>query len=72
MIEVYRLEIRADIQKGFKNDPSDTYVQYGSGDRLGINETIDLGQLDFLTVCKVLGALHDVASEIKAAHGEVR
>lgn len=64
MTERYRLEIRAELQKVDEQGYS-----FGN-ERLSVNETIDLGSMDFLGVCKVLGQFHAVAEEIKTARND--
>jgi hypothetical protein len=64
-IEVYKLEIRASVTK-MERDPNG-YDRF-SNEQLSVNQTVDLGSLDFLELCKVLGAVHDLGNQIKEAH----
>lgn len=66
--EQYNLTIRASIEKRLVDDdrPVGAYFT-ATGERLEVNETLDLGSLDFLGVCKTLGRLHEVVQELRDA-----
>ncbi len=71
MNDSYRLEIRAEITKyqRAENDPPG-YLGYSTNERMAVNQSVDLGALDFLEMCKVLGALQDLVGDIKKKHAE--
>jgi len=60
--DVYKLEVRMNIVK-YQRDESgyDRHTQ----ERLEVNETIDLGTLDFAEVMGVLGSMHTAVSAVK-------
>jgi len=38
------------------------------GENLAISEHVEIDQLDFLEICKILGVFHDLTSKIKKEH----
>ena len=72
MAEVYKLEVRASIVKYNRDERNGPpYYDQWTNERLDVNETLDLGTMDFLQVCTVLGKFHEVAEEIKSQNGAV-
>lgn len=61
----YQLEIRATVRRV---GPHGEYR--GSGEQLTVDHSLSLGTLDFLQLAGVLGRFHDLAEEVKRAHGE--
>jgi hypothetical protein len=47
------------------------YQPMGSG-TIRVEETVDLPELDFLELSKVLGQFHELAKAIKAQHAKVK
>lgn len=55
----YRLTVRINVQEYHDQG----YPMSGSG--LNVDETVELGALDFLGIAKVLGRFHDLAQAVK-------
>lgn len=56
----YQLEIRADVRQ------VDEHGSWRTGNALSVAETVNLGALDFLSICAVLGRLHELVDTMKA------
>jgi len=62
-----RVEVNKQIQEGSDEQP---YWRNSTNDRLSVEETVDLGSLDFLGVMGVLGHLHDSLRSLHPARAE--
>lgn len=61
----YALEVRLSIRKEERTGPDDTYWRR-SQEQLTVEETVDLGWLDFQGLTGVLAALHQAVHDIHA------
>lgn len=63
----YKLELNVSIQKLERGNNSGDYWR-PTQERLSVQESMDLGALDFLDVMKILGQLHDAMAALKTVH----
>lgn len=61
----YRLNVNLTIQREERYDPERDHWQ-PTQDRLGVEESVNLGSMDFLGITRVLAQLHDAVTQIKA------
>jgi hypothetical protein len=66
--DVYRLEVRVQIRR-MERMNSAGYDQF-TNEQLSVEQTVELGAMNFLQVAGVLGQFQTLADEIKAAHGQ--
>jgi len=62
----YRLQVRLSIHREERHDPERDYWS-PTQEQLSVEETVNLGGMDFIGITRVLAQLHDAVTEIKAA-----
>lgn len=69
--KITRYQLRVDLgitrQERFDTDPDQGWWR-DTQERLSVQETLDLGALDFLGVTAVLARLHEAVTAMKAEH----